>query len=155
MLSEICLYLQNWFKDDQPKYEGTFTISEGVLDIADKIQTNQYYLITGSVFNNGVHKRGSEELDDEVFKGTIQLMAVPKDVIAIAAEIKDWQTKYGGVSSANLSPFNSESFAGVYNYSKGSGSSSSASSVPGWQDIFGERLARYRKLRGTQSYESN
>ena len=145
MLSEICLYLKNWFKADQPKYEGAFTISEGVLDIADKIQTGQYYLISGSVFNDGVHQKG-EELDDEEFDGTVQLMAIPKSFLSLVSEIEAWQTKYGGVDSSNMSPFNSESFAGVYNYSKGSAGGSAGASSPGWQSVFAERLARYRKL---------
>lgn len=146
MLSEICLYLKNWFVDEQPIYFETFTISGGHLDIEDKIQINQYYWIRGSVFNNGVHKRGSEELIDETFEGSVQLMAVPKDVIDLANDIDEWQKKYGGVSSANMSPFQSENFAGVYNYSKGSTGSSTLSSVPTWQGVFADRLARYKKV---------
>ena len=147
MLTEICNYLKNWFEDDQPIYFEKFTIENGQLNIADKIQTNQYYRIRGSVFNNGVHKHGSEELDDEVFDGSVQLMAVPKDVIVLAGEIEKWQSKYGGVDSGNMSPYQSENFGGVYSYSKSSGGgSSSDSSVPTWQSVFADRLARYRKI---------
>ena len=147
MLSEICLYLKNWFVDEQPIYfDEHMTIENGQLSIADKIQTNQYYWIRGSVFNNGVHQRGKETLVDEVFDGSVQLMAVPKDVIDLAKDISDWQAKYGGVSSANMSPFQSENFAGVYNYSKGGGASGTLSSVPTWHGVFADRLARYRKI---------
>ena len=149
MLYQICLYLKNWFDFNQPKYFGTFTISDGVLSYGGgelEIQTNQYFRIVGSVFNDGVYKRGSEELTDEAFDGAVWLMAVPKDVISLEAEIRLWQAKYGGVDSTNMSPYQSESFNG-YSYTKASGSASgSASSVPTWQSVFGDRLRRYRKI---------
>ena len=76
-------------------------------------------------------------------------MAVPQTVIAIASDIKDWQTKYGTASSDAMSPFNSESFNG-YSYSKsGSGNANGGSNVS-WQDAFGGRLNKYRRLRGAR-----
>lgn len=143
MLSEICVYLKNWFNYNQPKYFGRFTVSEGQLNIKDDIQTDQYYRIVGSVFNDGVYKRGSESLQDEEFEGAVWLMAVPKDVIDLEADIKAWQAKYGNIDSEAMSPFQSESFGG-YSYSKASGGN--ASSVPTWQSIFADRLRRYRKI---------
>lgn len=147
MLSEICLYLRNWFNEGQPQYFGNFKISDGVLtyDGEMEIQTNQYYRITGSVFNNGVHKRGSEKLVDESFYGGVWLMAVPPAVVELAGEIAEWQTKYGAVDSQNMSPFQSESFRG-YSYTKASGGSSGSGTVPTWQSVFRDRLLRYRKI---------
>lgn len=147
MLSQICLYLKNWFNAGQDKFFGDFTIESGQLTIASSIPANQYYRITGSVFNDGVYKRGSEALIDESFKGGIWLMAVPKDVIDLAEEIEAWQTKYGRIDSENMSPYQSESFGG-YSYSKSSGNASvsTGSSVPTWQSVFGARLRRYRKI---------
>lgn len=151
MITEVCLYLRNWFNRFQPRFYGQFRIKDGVLislhDGDMGIQTNQYYRIIGSVFNDGVYKRGSEELVDEEWDGAVWLMAVPKDVEQLASDIKEWQTKYGSASSQNMSPFQSESFGG-YSYSKGSGGSggSSSSSVPTWQAVFADRLARYKKL---------
>lgn len=142
MLSQICLYLNNWFDFGQSKYFGTFTISEGAFDLLSEIQTNQYYRIVGSVFNDGVHKRGSEELIDETFEGAIWLMAVPKDVIDLTAEITAWQAKYGDTDS--MTPYQSESFGG-YSYTKSS-SGSSGSSTPTWMSVFADRLRRYKKL---------
>ena len=143
MLSVICDYLKNWFNYNQPKYFGKFTISGGQLNISADIQTNQYYRIVGSVFNDGIYKRGSESLQDEEFEGAVWLMAVPKDVIDLCAEIKAWQTKYGNIDSEAMSPFQSESFGG-YSYSKASGGN--ASSVPTWQGVFADRLRRYQKI---------
>ena len=54
MLTEICHEVNNWFTARQPEFMDTFTISDGQLDIADKIQIGQYYRIRGSVFNDGV-----------------------------------------------------------------------------------------------------
>lgn len=146
MLTEICLYLKNWFNLNQSKYFGEITIENGRFDLMSEIQQSQYYRIVGSVFNDGVHKRGSEELTDETFNGAIWLMAVPQDVISLATEIKMWQEKYGGVDSEAMSPFQSESYGG-YSYSKASGGNSeSGSSVPTWQSVFGARLRRYKKI---------
>ena len=149
MLTEICLYLKNWFDFHQRKFFGEFTIKDGAITnpVADKIQTNQYYRIVGSVFNDGVHKKGSEELADETFRGAVWLMAVPKEVIDLATEIEAWQAKYGSLDSENMSPYQSESFGG-YSYSKASGGNNEASgsSVPTWQGVFGARLRRYKKI---------
>lgn len=145
MLTEICLYLKNWFDYNQSKYFATITISNNSFDLMSEIQSGQYYRIVGSVFNNGVHKRGEETLIDETFEGAVWLMAVPQDVIALAGKIKAWCDKYENVNSEALSPFNSESFAG-YSYSKSNGGNKSGSSAPSWVDVFGAQLRRYKKI---------
>lgn len=145
MLTQICGYLKNWFDFGQSKYFGTFTISEGSMSVMDEIQANQYYRIVGSVFNDGVYQRGKETLTDETFEGAIWLMAVPPEVIALAADITAWQNKYGATDSEAMSPFQSESFGG-YSYTKASGGSASGSTVPTWQSVFADRLRRYKKL---------
>lgn len=144
MLSEICRYLKNWFDFNQPKYFDTFTISDGQLNIADKIQDSQYYRIVGSVFNDGVYQRGEESLKDETFTGAVWLMAIPPEVITLVEEIKAWQSKYGGLGSENMSPFQSESFAG-YSYTKASGGSSGGNTTS-WQGAFADRLGRWKKI---------
>lgn len=149
MLTEVCLYLKNWFDWSLPKYYGKFNIENGQLLFKGQpidVKENQYYRIINSVFNDGVHKRGSETLEDEVFTGAVWLMAVPKDLLAIVDEISAWQAKYGAVNSVNMSPFSSESFGG-YSYTKASGGGSANSgSVPTWQSIFKDRLWRYKKI---------
>lgn len=150
MLSQICLFLRNWFNFNQPKYIGKFSIIDGVIKplagYTIDVQENQYYRIVGSVFNDGVYKSGTEQLTDETFDGAVWLMAVPSDVVNLAKEIEEWQTLYGGIDSQNMSPYQSESFGG-YSYSKSSGSSSTSdSSVPTWQSVFADRLARYKKI---------
>lgn len=144
ILTEICDYLNNYFWDK--KIDGKFTISGGSIDVP-ALKDGQYFRIVGSIFNDGVHIYPATDLKDEEFTGSIWSMAVPSTVIAIASDVNDWQTKYGNVNSEAMSPFNSESFAG-YSYSKsGSGNANSGSNI-GWQDVFGGRLNKYRKLRG-------
>lgn len=152
ILTEVCLYLKNWFDRGQKKYLGRFEIVNGTISYLGgtnmEIQTGQYYRIEGSVFNNGVHQKGKETLKDEAFTGSVWGMAVPPSLIGLVAEIQAWQEKYGNVNSANMSPLGSENFAGVYSYTKASGgsSNSSSSSVPTWQSVFADRLGRYKKI---------
>ena len=144
-MTEVFQYLRNWFDRNQPKYYGKFIIENGALVGDYKIATGQFYRIIGSALNDGVYIYGQERLDNETFEGAIWLMAVPRDVRNLIAEIGSWQEKYGGVDSVNMSPYQSESFGG-YSYSKASGSSTSSASVPTWQSVFADRLGRYKKL---------
>ncbi len=146
MLTEVCEYLNNYFW--QKKITGSFTISGGSIEIP-ALKEGQYFRIIGSTFNDGVHLYPATDLTDEEFEGAIWAMAVPATVIAIASDIKEWQTLYGGADSSAMSPFNSESFGG-YSYSKsGSGNENSGSNAS-WQDVFGGRLNKYRRLRGAR-----
>lgn len=146
ILTEVCEYLNNYF--EEKKINGSFTISGGSISIPE-LKENQYFCIIGSTFNVGVHKYPASDLTDESFEGTILAMAVPATVIAIASEIKDWQALYGGATSSAMSPFNSESFNN-YAYNKsGSGNANSGSNTT-WQDVYGGRLNKYRRLRGAR-----
>lgn len=146
MLSEICQELRNWFNRNQPIIHGAFEIKNGKVvdtDFTSVIQTNQYFRIVGSVFNDGVYKYTNDlQLTDELFVGAIWLMAIPKEVIDLASEIAAWKTKYADVIS---SPYQSESFGG-YSYSKASAASGSNASGPSWQSVFANQLNKWRKI---------
>ena len=145
MLSELCQELRNWFDRDQPHLHGAFEISGGRIIDADflaVIKPNQYFCISGSVFNDGVWKNDNNlNLTDELFVGSVRLMAIPKAVLDLNAEIDAWVTAYG--ASVN-SPFISESFGG-YSYTKASGGAS-GNSGPTWQSTFASRLNMWRKI---------
>lgn len=154
MLTELCQYLKNWFELDQ--MSGEVTITDGTITVVSDsllyggsvptIQTGQYIHIEGSVFNNGVYQYGEDALTNETFEGTVWLMGIPKAVIDLDAEITAWRQKYEAISSPAMSPFNSESFKG-YSYSKGTVSGGSgAESALGWQTVFYNRLAPWRKI---------
>lgn len=154
MLSEICGYLRNYFDRGQPKFHGEFRVQNGVIysynDGDMGLQNGQYYRIIGSVFNDGVWQYGANNTDqmkDETFNGAVWLMAIPCDMINLSNEIGEWVTKYGGIDSPSMSPFNSESFGG-YSYSKSGGyaNNSSDDGEGTWQNAFKNRLKRWKKL---------
>ena len=147
MLSELCQEIRNWFDRSQPKLHGAFEISGGTItdvDFLDVIQPNQYFRIMGSVFNDGVHQFNDQlHLTDELFVGTVWLMAIPKEVLDLSKEIDTWVTTYGDKVN---SPYSSESFGG-YSYTKASGSNTgSGSGNPTWQSTFATRLNKWRKV---------
>ena len=143
MLTELCQELRNWFERD--KYFDTFTIENGAIIVPDgSLQNGQFFRVIGSVFNDGVHEYGVDELTDEVFRGAIWAMAVPPAVIDLSERISEWETKYGDSVS---SPYSSESFGG-YSYTKanaGRGNAGSGSN-PTWQSTFASELNRWRKI---------
>lgn len=158
MLTEICQELKNWFDRGQPKWFGAFSIdSEGNITFptgsdnpTTSLQTDQYFRVIGSVFNDGVYKYGTDTLTEETFNGSIWAMAIPAEVVSLSEEIDGWNQKYGGIDSAAMSPYNSESFAG-YSYSKSGGGASSglATGSAGsgtWQSVFASRLKLWRKV---------
>lgn len=144
MLERVLDYIHNYFYRGTP-IRGEFTIANSRLQL-DGVQTGQYYHITGSVFNDGIHQRGVESLRDEVFRGVIYPMAVPRAVLEIVDEIEAWNAQYG--ERVN-SPYQSESVIGVYSYQlKGSGSGNGDGGSASWESIFGNRLNQYRKVSG-------
>lgn len=145
MLYELCLELHNFF--ETAIYIGEVTISNNAVT-PDLVETNQYFRIVGSVFNDGVYKKGDTTLSltDETYHGGLWAMAVPKEVIALADEIKAWNDKYAGSGSVAMSPYQSESFGG-YSYTKASGSTDDSTSGANWQNAFKNRLNQWRKLK--------
>jgi len=153
MLQEVLEYIHNYFiKSPNP---GTYTIADGVISPLPQIKEGQRIWITGSDLNDGVytwHSHGilddddinAAGLQDETFAGTICALAVPPAVLALSEEISQWVDS--NQDSIN-SPFASESFNG-YSYSLKSGNATGGDSAGqiGWQNIFGKRLERWRKL---------
>ena len=148
MLSEVCKYLNNWF--DCERLYGTFVITDGTIttpNMSEKLQDGQYFRVIESVFNDGVHQWGDEDLFDETFEGAVWILKIPPRILDISDEIDAWQEKYLGTDSAALSPYQSESFGG-YSYSKGS--SADGSAIGGdWTKVTGftSRLNEWRKPR--------
>lgn len=141
-ITELCEELRNWF--EVKRMFGTFTISDGSIDLSDYLLDGQYYRIKDSVFNNGVHKYGDEidTLKDETFKGEIWALAIPQTFLDLMEEINKWVDKYG---EAVNSPFSSESFGGYAVTYKSAGEYSD-SGGNGWQSVFASRLNKWRKI---------
>lgn len=149
MLNEICAEVRNYFVLSGDVLVGDYTISDGVIVPSVPLLEEQYFRIVGSIFNDGVHKYGDVLTDEPQFHGAVWLMRIPKDFLQLADEIAQWQAKHGGVDSAAMSPYNSESFGG-YSYTKGtraSASGGSSGSSVSWKDVFAQRLNVYRRIR--------
>lgn len=142
MLEQVLRFLNNWFLVEI--HEGTFTVENGSITLPF-LQTNQYFRICGSVFNDGLHQYPATDLTNETFTGTVWVLAVPKAVVVLAEDISTWQEKNG---EAVASPYQSESFGG-YSYTKRSAGSDSGT-LSGWQDAFRGRLNNWRKLKGVE-----
>lgn len=142
-LERVMRHCRNWFI--RTTRTSDFTIAGGALIGADSyLLPGQYYRIVGSVFSDGVHRYGDAEdtLTDEAFSGRVDALAPPHDFLQLAAEIDDWQAKFG---EAAASPYSSENLTGYYSYTKASGITQDGGSG-GWEAVFAAKLAPYRKL---------
>ena len=135
MLETILTYLHNWFPVRGAAKTGEFRIVSGEIE-ADGLQDGQYFRVQGSVFNDGLHQYGRDQLEDEVFSGTVTPLAIPRAVVDISGEIAQW------VVDNPVSDKVSESFDG-YSYTRAAGTTGSAG---GWQAAFAARLAAYRRM---------
>lgn len=142
MLFEVMLYCRNFFPVPGGCKSGNYTISDGYISL-DFFKDGQYFLIEGSVFNDGVYQYPANGLSDETFEGTITPLAPPRAFLNVVSEIEEWTKKNESAGSVNLSPFNSESFGG-YSYSKAAGSGGSGCTSVSWKDVFGSRLKVWR-----------
>lgn len=134
MLNEVLDVLHNHF--EVSTHYGEYEILGGTLFL-DNIADGQYFRIIGSVFNDGVYEYPCYELTDEMFTGTVQLLAIPKELIELVEQIKQYIEK-----NPENTPFVSESWNG-YSYTKSTGSNGA---VIGWQTVFAKRLNRWRKI---------
>ena len=138
ILTEICAELRNWFVVPDGVHIQTYTISGGSIAPLDFLQEGQYFRIVGSVFNDGVYQYPATSLTDEVFEGAVWAMALPPSLIALTAEIEEYNKSDAGKAS----PYISENFGG-YGYTKATGINGK---VLTWKSVFADALNRYRKL---------
>lgn len=134
MLEQVLDFIHNYFAIK--KVSGDFSIKSGALDV-DFLKDGQYFYITGSIFNDGLHLNPDKGLSDEDFTGQVWGLAIPPAVIALSEEIDTWVEKNG-----ENTPYTSESFKG-YSYTRGTGKNGEPI---GWKDVFGGRLNRWRKI---------
>lgn len=140
MLEQILDHIHNYFIKEV--YKDKFKIKSNML-VLPFLKEDQYFYITGSVFNDGLHQYPSYDLIDEEFEGEIWAMAIPPALISLSNEISDWVEKYGEVMN---NPFSSESFGG-YSYSKAQGFASAGGGLlSSWQTVFKSRLNKWRKI---------
>lgn len=136
-LNKFCTAVNNWdfIKRAEKKY-GKFSIEGGAITNApEELAYGQYYRIVGSLFNDGVHQFGIDDLRDENFNGSVWLMAVPSEVLDLVDEISKWEKQNADILN---NPYNSESYGG-YSYTKDPNQST-------WQKAFSSALSRWRKI---------
>lgn len=136
MLDEILAEIRNYFA--VKVHSGDFEVIGGKLSPLDFLQNGQYFRIVGSVMNDGVYRYPYSGLTDETFSGEIWALAVPPTLIALAADIEEYEKK----AKETVSPFTSESFGG-YSYTKATDSNGSPLS---WEKVFAKRLNKWRKI---------
>ena len=136
MLDEILAEIRNYFVVSV--HSGDFEVIGGKLSPLDFLQNGQYFRIVGSVMNDGVYRYPYSGLTDETFSGEIWALAVPPTLIALAADIEEYEKK----AKETVSPYTSESFGG-YSYTKATDSNGSPLS---WEKVFAKRLNKWRKI---------
>lgn len=133
MLYEILRHLHNFFLSGIDYY-GEVEIKDGNISLPF-LKNNAYFLITGSLLNDGVYKYPAE-LKDEKCVCKVCLLALPNEFIKLVEEIEEFEAKN------EASAFTSESFGG-YSYSK---AMASDGSIASWRDVFKKRLNVWRKI---------
>lgn len=136
-MNDLCDKLNNYF--EREIRVGTFTVENGSISLPFLLN-DQYFRIVGSALNDGVYKYPCSGLTDESFHGEVWAMGIPSALIALLADINEWQTRYG---EAVQSPYSSESFAG-YSYSKATDGQTGGAVT--WQSAFRSQLNKWRKI---------
>lgn len=157
MLEQLLIYLRNWFRVRDTvdgKHPSTYTVESGSV-VLPFLQSGQYFRIIGSVFNDGLYIYGDHimdedrneiELTDETFTGSIWALAIPRAVIRTAAEFGGVTAQMSKITGQIIeNPFTSESYAGVYSYSKDQ--SGQLAALTAQRDEIMKRLNQWRKIR--------
>ena len=164
-IEQICAETHNYFESN--KIINDYAIENGVISLPF-LSTGQFFRIVGSKFNDGVYIYADNyivrdaswddvmndnkdwhnivdetwgdlkhnELIDETFHGAIWPMNIPRAMIELAKEID----AYIKSDASNVTPYVSESISGHYSYTKANVHDNA------WQNIFGPKLRRYRKV---------
>lgn len=136
-ISDFCDALNNYFERDVCC--GDFVIENGSIDLPF-LREGQYFRIVGSVLNDGIYRYPCVGLTDEPFRGEVWAMGIPPAVIALLADINEWQKKYG---ESSTSVFQSESMP-TYSYTKATDSVTGGAVT--WQTAFRDKMSRWRKI---------
>lgn len=143
-ITHMCGLLRNYFTDREHIFYNTYTIHDNILN-TEFLQKDQYFRITGSVFNNGVYCNNPDDLKrlrDETFTGAIWAMAVPADFIEFCTDAERFKAKIAELS-ANFEGYTSESWGG-YTYTI---PTSAPAFIQEWQYRIKQGMNMYRRLR--------
>lgn len=133
-IGSVMRHCRNYF--ERGCYDGKCVISNGAL-VTPALADGRYIAISGSVFNDGVYKLGTDVLTEETFIGRVWLLSPPASFIVLCDEIAEYDAK--NPAGAYLS----ETF-GEYSYQRSANTQGVTST---WQSAFAARLADYQLLR--------
>ena len=102
---ELCVYTHNFFDGADDPIAGEFVFEPDTIPAG--VVQGQYFLVCGSIFNDGVHKAGDGSLTAETFRGTVQPMRVPPAFVELAQKVTDYDAALPGGGL-----YTSQSFAG-------------------------------------------
>ena len=136
LITQICRHIKNYFEYEF--HPGSYTVSDGKISPCDFLIEGDFYRISGSRYNDGVHRHPASDLKDESFDGIVSLMALPDGFLKTVSEIES----YCSSDDTSASPYLSESFGG-YSYTRLTGSDGVG--IP-WQRAFKSRLNEWRKI---------
>lgn len=139
MIYEVMKHLRNFFPVKGGSRGGDWVISDGVISLPF-LKDGQFFLIEGSIFNNGVYCYNEDILQDEEFYGYITPLAPPSEFLKLVSDIEKYQKQE---EERGYSPFVSESFGG-YSYTRGISSQNFA--YVSWKEVFKGRLDTWRKM---------
>lgn len=132
MLYEVMKHIRNFF--DVDRKSGEYVVKDGTISLP--LLDGQYFLIEGSILNDGVYQYPAENLKDETFTGTITYLALPSGFVELVNEITEYNKK------VPASAYVSESFGG-YSYTR---NTDKEGNLQGWQSAYKKRLDVYRKI---------
>ena len=158
MLNEVLEYLNNYFfkytlgvKNYSYSKDVTFTTNTlTATDFSDTFVVGEYILIEGTRLNDGVYKISAIDGTSITIDATLDITIVaeaevsttltkcyiPKDLVALIAEIKT---------------YNTNTTDGIASESQGNRSvtytTSGSDGASGWQGAIASRLSKYRKCR--------
>lgn len=94
---ELCVYTHNFFDGADDPIAGEFAFEPDTVPAG--VVQGQYFLVCGSIFNDGVHLAGAGDLTAETFCGTVQPMRVPPAFAELVRKITEYDEKLpsGGV----------------------------------------------------------
>ena len=143
-ITHMCCLLKNYFTDSKHIFHGTYTIRDKTIS-AEFVQNNQYFRISGSVFNDGVYCNTPEDLErlrDETFTGAIWVMSVPAGFIELCDDAERFKSKITEIS-AIFEGYTSESWGG-YTYTL---PTSAPAFIQDWQYRIKQGMNAYRRLK--------
>lgn len=147
MLLEVMRDVNNFFEDYENREIAQFTIDSNRIELKNDYLVNQYIAITGSVLNDNIYRivdieitdnrkiyTLEAELDNEIFKGTVYGLKIPKGFLSLVNEIKK------NVEETPQGALLSESFSN-YSYILATDKNGMPAS---WSSVFASQLHRWR-----------